>query len=518
MSRATYTRLSGLDHAFLHFETKSTYMHVALTGVFAGGSLVRGDGSLDFVRIRDHIASRLHLLPRYRQRLHYIPLSNDPVWVDDDRFDLEDHLRRGYVPRPGSDAQLKSLCARILERPLDRNRPLWEIWFIEGLSGGRFAMLSKVHHCMVDGIAGMELLAALLAPEATTEIEAPRPWMPLPPPSGAELLRDEMRRRARASLELAGRVPALVQGGDGGGLGSRLSSLWGFVRAGVTNAVATPFNQRIGGHRRVDWASFKLSDVKHVKQHLGGTLNDVVLTVVSGAVRRLLAERDVDVDGADFRALVPVSVRTASQRGETGNRVSAWIASLPVDEPDPLARHRKVCALTQSYRSGREERGAAVLTETAEWTTSLTLGMAIRLIGRMRAFNLLVTNVPGPRMPFYLLDAAMVGGHPHVPLFENQGLGIAILSYDTQLDICLVADFDLFPDLPRVTQWIWESFAELQRLAPAAEPPARRSSVALDGGLQTPSSRPRVMGQRPASGAARPSIAPPGVAQPIGRR
>ncbi|MBM4242794.1 MAG: wax ester/triacylglycerol synthase family O-acyltransferase, partial [Deltaproteobacteria bacterium] len=190
-----YVRLSGLDHAFLHFETPATYMHVALTAIFDGGSLARPDGGIDIERVRCHVASRLHLLPRYRQRLHFVPVTGDPVWVDDDAFDLDLHVRHSHLPRPGTDEQLKSLIARLLERPLDRRRPLWEMYFVEGLPGNRFAMLCKVHHCMVDGIAGIELLAALLSPAAETRIEAPRRWTPRPVPAASQLLRDELRRR-----------------------------------------------------------------------------------------------------------------------------------------------------------------------------------------------------------------------------------------------------------------------------------------------------------------------------------
>jgi diacylglycerol O-acyltransferase len=253
MSGAGYVRLSGLDHAFLHFETPATYMHVALTGVFEAGSLGRADGGIDIERIRAHVAARLHLLPRYRQRLHFVPLTNDPVWVDDDGFELDFHVRHSHLPRPGGEAQLKTLVGRILERPLDRKRPLWEMWFIEGLQGGRFAMLCKVHHCMVDGIAGIDLLAALLSPAPETHVARPERWSPRPVPGTAELLRDEMRRRTDASLGLVNGLPALLSRSGRGGVGARLGSLWGFVRSGVQNALATPFNATVGPHRRVEW-------------------------------------------------------------------------------------------------------------------------------------------------------------------------------------------------------------------------------------------------------------------------
>lgn len=473
MSGEGYVRLSGLDHAFLHFETPATYMHVALTAIFDGGSLARPDGGIDIDRIRAHVASRLHLLPRYRQRLHYVPFTNDPVWVDDDAFELGYHVRHSHLPRPGSDEQLKTFVGRVLERPLDRKRPLWEMWFVEGLPNGRFALLCKVHHCMVDGIAGIELLAALLSPVADGTIERPRPWAPQPLPGDAVLMRDELRRRAEASLGAVRSLPALLGGGAATGVGGRLGSLWSFVRSGVQNAATTPFNGPVGPHRRVEWIGFDLGEMKEVKQRLGGTLNDVVLATVSGALRRYLAHHGAAVDDGEFRALIPVSTRTTDERGQPGNRVSAWIAPLPLDDGRPLERFDRICKLTAAYRQNHEERGAEVLTSTAEWTTALPLAAAVRLISRTRAFNVIVTNVPGPPVPFYLLDAAMLAGYPHVPLFENQGLGIALLSYAGTLYFGLVGEWDLLPDPDRLAGWLAASYAELREAAGVVVSPAR---------------------------------------------
>jgi diacylglycerol O-acyltransferase len=473
MSEPGYVRLSGLDHAFLHFETPAAYMHVALTGIFDAGSLARADGGIEIERVRAHVASRLHLLPRYRQRLHYVPVTNDPVWVDDDGFELDFHVRHSHLPRPGSDAQLKTLVSRILERQLDRTRPLWEMWFIEGLSGGRFAMLCKVHHCMVDGIAGIELLAALLSPVPATTVERPQPWAPKPPPGTAQLLRDELRRRTDASLAVARSVPEIVAGAGRAGVAGRLGSLWGFVRSGVQNATATPFNGPIGPHRRVEWLGFALDEMKEIKKRLGGTLNDVVLATVAGALRRYLAHHGASVEDGEFRALIPVSTRTTTERGEPGNRVSAWIAPLPLDEVVPRARFDRICALTAAYRENHEERGAEVLTSTAEWTTALPLAAAVRLISRTRAFNVIVTNVPGPPVTFHLLDATMTAAYPHVPLFENQGLGIALLSYAGRLSFGLVGEWDLLPDVDRLAGWIEASYAELREAADLPAAPAR---------------------------------------------
>ena len=312
----TYERLSALDEAFLAFETPETYMHVAMTAIFEAGSLATPEGGVDMERIRAHIASRLGFVPRYRQRLHYIPIVNEPVWVDDDEFDLSYHVRHASLPRPGGERQLQRRCAEILERHLDRTKPLWEMWIIEGLSEGRFAMLAKVHHCMVDGIAGVDLLVALLdgAPSRANQPEAA--WTPRPRPAGRQLLRDEVARRSRASLGLIrGVTSALRQPRRARtDLQGRLSAVWQLVTEGWNGAPPTVFNQPLGPHRRVDWTKLDLARVKQVKNALGGTINDVVLTTVAGAVRHFLERRGLTAP-PDLRVLVPVNVRTAVEAG-----------------------------------------------------------------------------------------------------------------------------------------------------------------------------------------------------------
>jgi diacylglycerol O-acyltransferase / wax synthase len=463
MTEPTYERLSGLDQSFLHFETPNCYMHVAITAVFEGGSLVRADGSLDIKRVRRHIASRLPLIPRYRQRLAYIPLANDPVWIDDDQFALDSHVRHITLPRPGTEKQLQTLAARVLERPLDRRKPLWETFLIEGLPGRRFAMLSKVHHCMVDGVAGVDLMAALLGFTPCEQPEKTERWVPRPAPSGRRLLRDDLVRRARASLDVVRHVPEMVghPGETGSDLGERLAAFWGLVRSLPTPAAETPFNQPIGAHRRMDWLRFDLNQVKAVKNSLGGSLNDVVLATVAGAVRRFLRRRRVAVDGIDFRAVVPVNMRASGEQTGPGNRVSIWFTPLPVGEKDAAKRFAVIRDITATYKHSHSAKGAEVLTDTAEWTTSHVLGLAVRLVNRSRPYNLIVTNVPGPPVPFYLLDAPMAAAYPHVPLFENQGLGIALFSYADSLYWGLVGDWDLVPDIHHLVDHLKESFAEL---------------------------------------------------------
>jgi len=424
-------------------------------------------GGIDIELVRHYVASRLPGIPRYRQRLEYIPIENHPVWVDDDHFDLVYHVRHTSLPRPGSDPQLRELCARLLERPLNRSKPLWEIWVVEGLAGGRFALLMKVHHCMVDGLGGVELLAALLQPTPETPTTDVTPWAPRPAPSSAELLRDEVARRAKMSVELARRLRRNDGGREPGevGWGRSLQAVWELVREGIRRPVASPLNVTIGPHRRFHWATCDLAAFKEVKNQLGGTVNDVVLTVVSGAVRTFFDRRGFAADGIDFRAAVPVNVRAEAERHTTGNRVSAWLVSLPIHERRPIRRLLAVQEMSRHLKETNQAIGGRMLTQAAEWTSTNVLTLGALLSSRVQPFNLIVTNVPGPQFPLYLLGARMEAIYPQVPLFESQALGIALFSYDGKLFWGFNGDWDALPDLDEFVRDIEASFRALCRAA-----------------------------------------------------
>lgn len=489
---AFYERLSALDQTFLAFETANAPMHVALTGIFDPGSLATDDGGVDIGRIRRHIASRLRFIPRYRQRVVTLPLLNDVVWIDDDRFDLGYHVRHASLPRPGGKRQLQRRCAEILERPLDRRRPLWELWIIEGLEGGGFAMVAKVHHCMVDGIAGIDLLAALLGTEPCERIEPAEPWQPRPAPRERDVVVDELRRRASTSLGAVRRLGDWLRApretGRAAGAGASA-----FIRllGKLGGAPATPFNQPIGPHRRIDWFSISLAEVKAIRGRLGGTLNDIVLTTVAGAIGRFLAKRRVYPSG-ELRTVVPVSVRATDERGATGNRVSVWLTTLPITERDPLRRLATVSAATAALKEDQDAMGAALLTQAAELTTGNVVNLIARLINSARRFNLIVTNVPGPPLPFYLLGARMVAAYPHLPLFENQGLGVALLSYAGTLSWGIGADWHQMPDLADFMTMLEASFAELREAAGVAAPAAGEPQLIVHqgGAAATPTAAP----------------------------
>jgi WS/DGAT/MGAT family acyltransferase len=468
-----YERLSAADRSFLVFEQSNTHMHLGGVTVLEHAPLTTAHGGVDIDRIRRYIGSRLHYIPRYRHRLAFIPIENHPVWVEDQHLNLHYHVRHTSLPRPGDDQQLKQLAARIMSQPLDRRRPLWETWVIEGLEGNRFAMLLKTHHCVVDGVSGVDLMSVLLrsAPDDTFE-EAP-PWHPRPAPAPLALLRDEVIRRVTTPLTLMEHTRALLQNPSEAGarLRDNLASTFEFVSAGLHRPAETPLNQPIGPYRRFDWHRLDLDAVKAIKNRLGGTVNDVVLATVSGAVRRFLKRRHAVVEGLDYRAVVPVSVRSPAEQGTLGNRVSAWMLSLPVNESDPHVRLRKVSEMTARLKRSKQAEAIGALTQVAELVDPI-LSLGVRLAARVAPYNLIVTNVPGPQFPLYLLGARLLEGYPTVPLFEYQGLGIAIFSYDGKLFWGLNADWDLVPDLHHFVDAIDASFRELCQAAHAAPQPS----------------------------------------------
>ena len=460
MPNYAYDRLSAMDTSFLVFENHATHMHVAATVIFDKGPFATADGGVDIERIRAYIESRLYRIPRYRQRLAWIPLENYPVWVDDDHFNIDYHVRHTSLPRPGDEQQLKRLSARIVSQQLDRGKPLWETWIVEGLDGDRFAMVTKTHHCMIDGISGVDILTVLLdmAPDGTIE-ETP-PFIPRPAPRGVQLLREEVFRRVREPFGIVSRVLS-TPGELANSMMEGLSAVGETIAGSLGAASETPFNRPIGPHRRFDWLTMDLGEVKAVKNRLGGTVNDVVLATVSGAVRRFLEGRRINVETLDFRAMVPVSTRTAQERGTLGNRVSGWVTTLPIAERDPRERLAKVSRTTADLKDSRQAMGAEMLAQVTEWTGSTLLTIAMRLALRARPFNLVVTNVPGPQIPLYLLGSRMRCAYPLVPLFFNQGLGIALFSYAGKLFWGFNADWDTLPDLDVFAEAIQASFAEL---------------------------------------------------------
>jgi WS/DGAT/MGAT family acyltransferase len=466
-----YERLSFLDNTFLAMEGPTNPMHVGGTLVFEGGSLGVPGGGLDIATIRKFIEARLQYVPRYRQRLEWIPVERHPVWVDDVHFDPTYHIRHVALPHPGSEGQLREMAGAILSQRLDRAKPMWEAWVVEGLEDGGFALVTKVHHCMIDGIGGVDLLKVLLAPFPSDDVGELDDYRPRPAPTAAQLFADEAIRRVIAPIAAAQSARKFVEETKelGEDLMHRLLAMRQSARSGwFRRASATPLNGRIGPNRRIAFLETPLEQVKGIKNALGGTVNDVVIAAVVGAVRAFLSgNRGVDVEGLDFRAMVPVSTRDeGTDMGGPGNQVTMWLLDLPIAEADPVERLRRVSELTVDRKEADHALGASLLTQGASFTPSTVLSVAARVVAATaRPFNMTITNVPGPQVPLYLLDARLTRIHPMVPLWVNHGVGVALFSYDGTLDWGVAADRDLVPDLDDFVDRIVEALAELEAVS-----------------------------------------------------
>jgi WS/DGAT/MGAT family acyltransferase len=457
-------RLSPLDASFLHFEDAGAHMHVGSVLLFDGDAPDPGE-------LIAHVRSRLHLVPRFRQKLAFPPLAQArPVWVDDPHFNAGYHVRHTALPAPAGMEELRTLAGRVFAQRLDRSKPLWELWLVDSLGdgGGGFALISKTHHALVDGISGVDIASVLFDLTANPEPPAQPPpdWHPRPEPSPAALVADALAERLTAPLNAAGAAAALaadparaaaVAGRTVGGMGS-------FLRAGVA-APPSPLNRPIGPHRRFALFETPLDRVKAIKSGLGGTVNDVVLAAVAGGLRRWLLAGGHEIGELTLRAMVPVSTRADQERGALGNRVSTMYVPLPVGTPGVRDRFRIVHEATAGLKDAGQAVGADVLTRLAGFAPPTVLAQAARLQGRQRLFNLTVTNVPGPQFGLYLLGRRLRAIHPQVPLARNTALGIALMSYDGKLCFGLLADYDALPGVEEVGDCI---AVELDALAEAA--------------------------------------------------
>jgi diacylglycerol O-acyltransferase / wax synthase len=475
-------RLSSIDASFLHQEGPTSHMHI-------GGLLTFEGPPPPFEDFLDHIRSRLHLVPRYRQKLAMPPFeSGHPLWVDDPCFNLEFHVRHTALPKPGTEEQLLRMVARIHSQPLDRSKPLWENWLVEGLEGGqRFAIISKTHHALVDGISGVDLATVLFDAErepgrTATELE---PWQPSREPSTAELVLAGVRGMVGAAAGLATRALTIATSGPGEAVTRVLDTLEGvgeIAWAALNPAPETPLNVEIGPHRRYLVVRQRLEDYKEVKNALGGTVNDVVLTVVSGALARWLRSRGIRSEGLEMRALVPVSVRTQDDHGTLGNRLTAMRGPLPVYIRDPVARLRFVRKAMDGLKESKQAVGAATLAAVTDLSPPTILAQASRLNFSTRLFNLIVTNIPGPQMPLYLLGNELIELFPIAFLPKGHALAVAIMSYNGRLEYGLLADWDALPDLQVFANGIDEALDELLEAArgkvatPGNGSPVARSS------------------------------------------
>jgi diacylglycerol O-acyltransferase / wax synthase len=460
-------RLSGLDTSFLHMERAGAHMHVASTIVFEGPAP-------SYEEFRDHIGSRLHLVPRFRQKLRFVPFDQGrPVWVDDPHLNLGYHVRQTALPAPGSDEQLRNLAARVFSQQLDRSKPLWELWLVEGLHDGRFAVVGKSHHALVDGVAGVDITTVLfdLDREPSAAATPPPPWLARPEPSDLKLLRDALHERLTSPTEIVRGVRAALRGPRQVARGLGATSK--MIGAGMS-APSSVFNVEIGPHRRFAMAQGDLADLKRVKDAHGGTVNDVILSIVAGTIGKYLRARGHETDGVELRAMVPVSVRAEEEHGALGNRIAAMMAPLPIWCEDPVERLQIVTEEMGDLKASGQAVGAEILTRVTDFAPTTITSQAARLQPAQRFFNLVVTNVPGPQFPLYVLGRKMESIFPMVPLARRQALCIGIMSYNGQVNFGLVGDYDAMADLESFALDLEATLAETAATAPAKK--AKKSS------------------------------------------
>ena len=465
MASYKYDPLSAQDNSFLLMETPNLHMHVATTQIFDAGPLTAENGGVDVAAITRFTESVLHRIPRYRQKLRFIPFENTPVWVDDAHFRIDYHIRHTALPRPGNETQLKQVAARIQAQQLDRKRPLWEMWIVEGLEGNRFALISKIHHCMIDGSSGVDISTILQTTTPDRTIHDAPAYRPRPSPSPAELFTGSWRKRlglpARA---LQGLQQFRAETEDlGDELSVRFKAIRGMYAAQGSPSSETPINGQIGPHRAIDWLRTPLEDIKALRRGLGCTVNDTVLTILTGAFRDYLIHRRVDPSGLDFRAQTPVSMRSEAERGQMGNRISSWLVPLPVGEADPKRQLAQIHETTSELKDSRQALGVEMMMQAMAVMPTALLSLGVQAASG--AMNTIVTNVPGPQFPLYLLGAEMLDLFPVVPLLQNVGIGVALISYNGNVCWGLNADAELVPDLDVFAEMIENS---MQRVAEAA--------------------------------------------------
>jgi WS/DGAT/MGAT family acyltransferase len=443
-------------------------MHVGAVTMFEGPPP-------EFDEFLDALRERLHLVPRYRQRLQEAPLQTGrPIWIDDPNFNLEYHVRQTALPEPGSEEQLMRLASRIFSQQLDRSKPLWETWLVEGLDGNRFALISKTHHSLIDGISGVDL-AQVLFDLTPVPQEIPHPdeaWEPAREPNAIELLADGVTGLAKAGLNVAARaLGAATRPSESiHELREAAEGLGEIVWAGMNPAPETPLNVEIGPHRRFVGVRNELEDFKTIKNAFGGTVNDVVLTVVSGALRDWLQSRGIRTEGLELRALVPVSIRGSHEHGQLGNRIAVMRGPLPVYVEDPVARLQAVRQAMGELKESKQAVGAEVLAGVQNFAPPTILAQASRLNFSTRLFNMIVTNVPGPQFPLYVRGRELEDVFPVAFLPENHALAVAIMSYNGKINFGLLGDYDALPDIGRIADGIETSLAELVALSSAREP------------------------------------------------
>ena len=462
--------MSGLDASFLYFETPNMHMHVIGVIVFDPST---APGGYNFDRVREMLRSRMHLVPQFRRKLAPVPFNiHHPIWVEDDEFDLDYHVRRIGCPAPGSERELAELVGDIASRQLDRARPLWEMHIVEGLQNGYVASIAKMHHCTIDGVSGANLMVHLfdLEPDAPDVIDTTE-WKPERMPSDFERIAFATASRLRRPFDLMKVIPQTTRA---------ITNVVQRRRTGASGMAApltaprTSFNAPITPHRKVAFSTTSLAEVKEIKTAFGATVNDVVLTICSGALRRYLEARN-GLPDKSLIATCPVSVRSENEKEVIGsNRVSALFTSLATNIADPVERLHVINEANKGAKEEHNAVGADILQGWAEFAAPTTFSLAARMYTGLRlaerhpvVHNLVISNVPGPPFPLYFAGAKLVGLNPLGPIFDGAGLNVTVLSYVDNIDWGFIACRELMPDLWDLAEAIPDAQAELLKAAQA---------------------------------------------------
>ena len=462
--------MSPMDASFLHIEGPMNPMHIGGVSIFEGPAP-------PFEQLEEMVDGKLGLVPRYRQKVRFVPLGlGRPVWVDDPHFNLSYHLRHSALPAPGSDEQLRRTAARIFAQRLDRSKPLWEIWMLEGLEANRWALLSKVHHCMVDGVSATDMMSVMFESDAATH--APGAWEPEPEPSSAELVVRTLTHRTfdpgeqLRSLRAAARAPRESLGQAIGLLRGLTSSATSVMRPMGGSSLVGP----VGPHRTWSWAHVRLGDVKAVRTALGGTVNDVVLTIAAGGIRELLESRGERTADRTIRALVPVSVRRPGERGAYNNRVSAMFAELPIGDTGPAARLAAVRQQMDGLKRSNQAVAGDALTSLSGFAPPMLLALGGRVAARSPSLGVQIgiTNVPGPQIALHTLGRRLLESFPFVPVIGQVRISVAIFSYDGGLYFGVTGDYDSSRDVDVLTAGVARSMTELLAAAEQGAKPAKK--------------------------------------------
>src|SRR6185312_5386702 len=457
-------RLTAVDASFLTNESSTSHMHVGAILIFEGPPP-------QYVDLVEHVRTRLRLVPRFRQKLVVPPLeAGRPLWADDVNFNLTYHIRHTALPEPGGETQLKRLAGRVFSQQLDRSKPLWELWLAQGLERDRFAILTKTHHAMVDGVSGVDIGTVLfdlepVPPPAPVEDE----WVPQPEPGTTELVARGVSDLVATPIKIAERAVEAVRNPETTARKAveALEGISEIVSAFADPAPDVPLNKEIGPHRRYVWARSELATFKRIKDQLGGTVNDVVLAVVTGSVRNWLQTRGIRTEGLELRVLV--SIRSEDEHGALGNRIALMRGPLPVYVEDPVRRLRVISEEMEGLKRSKQALGAEVISRFNDFAPPTLLAQASRINFSTRLFNLIVTNVPGPQLPLYVLGRELEDVFPVAFLPEDHALAIAIMSYNGGIDFGLLGDYDAMDDIEMIATGLSESLNDLRAAAEAAD-------------------------------------------------